>query len=139
MLKVMFVDDEPYIVEGLKVLIDWEKENFEIVKVAENGEEALKYLRENEVNLVIADIRMPVMTGIELLERVKSEGVSDAYFVILSGYNDFQYAKDAMRLGCLDYLLKPIKKDELLEILRRISDIDKENSELEAHHKETET
>ena len=139
MLKVMFVDDEPYIVEGLKVLIDWESENFEIVKVAENGLEALEYLRENEVNLVIADIKMPVMTGIELLEKVKKEGISDAYFIILSGYNDFQYARDALRLGCMDYLLKPIKKDELVELLRKISDMNKENTILEAHHKEAET
>ena len=128
MLKVMFVDDEPYIVEGLKVLIDWESENFEIVKVAENGLEALEYLRENEVNLVIADIRMPIMTGIELLEKVKEEGISDAYFIILSGFNDFQYVRDVMRLGGMDYLLKPIKRDELLQILRRITDLNKEST-----------
>ncbi len=139
MLKVMFVDDEPYIVEGLKVLIDWESENFEIVKVADNGLEALEYLRENEVNLIIADIRMPMMTGIELLEKVREEGISDAYFVVLSGYNDFQYARDAMRLGCMDYMLKPVKKDELLKILRKINVLNKENTEIEAHHKETET
>ncbi|HBZ03112.1 MAG TPA: two-component system response regulator [Lachnospiraceae bacterium] len=139
MLKVMFVDDEPYIVEGLKVLIDWKSENFEIVKVAENGLEALEYLKENEVNLVIADIKMPVMTGIELLERVKTEGISDAYFIILSGYNDFQYVRDAMRLGSMDYLLKPVKKDELIEILRKITDLNEENVMMEEHHKETET
>ena len=139
MLKVMFVDDEPYIVEGLKVLIDWESENFEIVKVAENGLEALEYLRENEVNLVIADIRMPVMTGIELLQKVQEEGVSNAYFVVLSGYNDFQYARDAMRYGSMDYLLKPVKKDELVKILRKINELSKESTEREAHHKETET
>ena len=139
MLKVMLVDDEPYIVEGLKVLIDWEKENFEIVKVAENGIEALDYLRENTVDLIIADIRMPLMTGLELLEKIKEEAVSDAYFVILSGYNDFQYARESMRLGCMDYLLKPIKKDELVSILRKISALSKENTILEKHHKETET
>ena len=135
----MLVDDEPYIVEGLKVLIDWEKENFEIVKVAENGIEALDYLRENTVDLIIADIRMPLMTGLELLEKIKEEAVSDAYFVILSGYNDFQYARESMRLGCMDYLLKPIKKDELVSILRKISALSKENTILEKHHKETET
>ncbi|SEQ02899.1 two-component system, response regulator YesN [Lachnospiraceae bacterium NE2001] len=139
MLKVMFVDDEPYIVEGLKVLIDWKSEGFEIVNVAENGQEALDFLRDNEVNLVIADIRMPVMTGIELLQAVKEQQISDAYFVVLSGFNDFQYARDAMRLGCLDYLLKPIKKDELLKILRKINALNKENTELKAHHEEAET
>ena len=139
MLKVMLVDDEPYIVEGLKVLIDWEKENFEIVKVAENGIEALEYLKDNTVDLIIADIKMPLMTGIELLEKIKTEGVSDAYFVILSGYNDFQYARESMRLGCMDYLLKPIKKDELVQILRKISALSKENEVIEQHHKETET
>ena len=68
MLKVLLVDDEPFIVQGLSALIDWEKEGFEIAATAENGLEALEYLKKEKVDLIIADIRMPGMTGLELLE-----------------------------------------------------------------------
>ena len=139
MLKVMIVDDEPFIAQGLQVLINWKRQNFEIVKIAENGQEAFDYLKENEIDLVITDIKMPIMNGVELLQKVKEEKVSDAYFVILSGYNDFKYARDAMRYGCLDYLLKPIKKEELLAILRKVADMNQENVEIEKHQKETES
>ena len=97
MLRVLLVDDEPFIVQGLSVLIDWNKEGYEIAATAADGREALSYLRENKVDLIVADIRMPVMTGLELLETIRREGISDAYFVILSGYSDFEYAKQAIR------------------------------------------
>ena len=127
MLKVMLVDDEPFIMQGLKVLIDWGKENFEIVHMASNGKEAINYLKDNKVDLIIADIKMPIMNGVELLKKIREDKLTDAEFVILSGYNDFEYAKETMRYGCMDYLLKPINKDELLGILRKISDKNKEN------------
>jgi len=65
LLKVLLVDDEPFILQGLKILIDWEQEGFEVVKTAANGEEALEYLRGEQVDLIIADIKMPVVTGLE--------------------------------------------------------------------------
>ena len=139
MLRVMLVDDEPFIIQGLKVLIDWGSENFEIVKTAQNGKEALKYLKDNQVDLIIADIKMPIMNGIELLKKIRENKISEAEYVILSGYNDFEYAKETMRYGCMDYLLKPINKDELIGILRKISDKNKENIIIENHKKETET
>ena len=120
MLRVLLVDDEPFIVQGLSVLIDWNKEGYEIAATAADGREALSYLRENKVDLIVADIRMPVMTGLELLETIRREGISDAYFVILSGYSDFEYAKQAIRYQCMDYVLKPVEKEELLEILRKV-------------------
>lgn len=95
MMKVMLVDDEPFILQGLSVIIDWEKEGCEIVKKASDGQEALHYLRENEVDLIITDIRMPKINGIELLETVRNEKLSEAYIIILSGYNDFKYAQVA--------------------------------------------
>lgn len=72
MLKVLLVDDEPFILQGIKVIIDWEKEGFEIAATAENGLEALEYLKKEKVDLIIADIRMPGMTGLELLEQIRS-------------------------------------------------------------------
>ncbi len=121
MLKVLLVDDEVFIAQGLEVLIDWRAEGYEIAAVCQNGREALDYLREHRVDLVIADVMMPVMTGLELLETVKREKISDASFVILSGYGEFAFAQQALRYGCMDYLLKPIERDDLLAILRRSS------------------
>ena len=119
MLKVLLVDDEPFIVQGLSLLLDWEKEGCEIAATAQNGKEALAYLRSNKVDLIIADIKMPEMTGLELLETIRREQVSDAYFVILSGYSDFSYAQQAIRYSCMDYVLKPVEKDVLTEIIRK--------------------
>lgn len=119
MLNVMLVDDEPFILQGLQVLIDWEAEGFRIVKLAEDGQEALDYLRENKVDLILADIQMPVMDGLTLLERIREEKISDASFVILSGYNEFGYAQRALRCECMDYILKPVQKQGFLEVLRK--------------------
>ena len=121
MLRVMLVDDEPFIVQGLSVLIDWAKAGYEIVCIATNGQEALEYLKENEVDLIIADIQMPVMNGLELLETIRTEKISAAYFVILSGYSDFSYAQQAIRQECTDYILKPVGKEELTAILHKVA------------------
>ena len=98
MLRVLLVDDEPFILQGLQVLIDWKKEGFEIVATAANGAEALDFLKENRVELIITDISMPVITGLELLKKIREEKLSDAYFIILSGYADFSYAQQALQI-----------------------------------------
>ncbi len=121
MLKVLIVDDEPFIAKGLCILIDWASEGYEIVKLAANGEEALQHIKTNPVDLIIADIQMPVMTGLELLETIRKEKISNAHFIILSGYKDFRYAQTAIRYACMDYVLKPVGKEELLKSLRRVS------------------
>ncbi len=102
LMKVMLVDDEPFILQGLSVIIDWEKEGFEIVKKASDGEEALAYLRENEVDLIITDIRMPKINGIELLETVRNEKLSGAYVFILSGYNEYHLCERKFSLWAGD-------------------------------------
>lgn len=121
MLNALIVDDEPFIRQGLAVLIDWEAEGFCIAGEASNGEEAISLLKKGEYDLVIADIRMPVMGGIELLRQTRENGLSNARFVILSGHYEFEYAKEAIRFSCTDYILKPIKKEELLSLLRKVS------------------
>lgn len=120
MLKVLLVDDEPFIIQGLKVIIDWENEEFEIAGTASNGKEALQFLENENVDLVIADIRMPEMTGLELLETLRKDKKSDVYFVILSGYADFSYAQQAMQNDCTDYILKPVDKEMLLKVLSKV-------------------
>lgn len=120
---MLLVDDEPFIVQGLSMLLDWEEEGYEVAATAQNGMEALAYLRENRVDLIIADIRMPEMSGLELLETIREEQVSDAYFVILSGYSDFSYAQQAIRYSCMDYVLKPVEKDVLTEVIRKAANM----------------
>ena len=118
-MRIMLVDDEPFILQGLQKIIDWEAEECEIVKTASNGLEAYEYILENPVDMVIADIRMPKMTGLELLEKIRKEIESQVYFIILSGYNEFSYAQQAMHYSCLDYILKPVQKEGLLASVRK--------------------
>ena len=127
MLKIMLGDADPYILPGLQVLIDWEGGGFEIAATCSNGKEALRYLSENHVDLVISDIRMPEMTGLELLETVKREKISDAEFVLLTGYDDFAYTQRAIRNGCLDYILKPVIEEELITVLRKVTNLNRES------------
>ncbi len=120
MLKVLLVDDEPFIRQGLSILIDWEKEGYQIAGEASNGNDAVAFLEKNKVDLIIADIKMPEMNGIELLKYIKSNQLSEASYVILSGFYEFEYAKTAIRQNCTDYILKPVQKEDLIELLGRI-------------------
>lgn len=121
-IRILFVDDEAIVREGLKKCIDWEVNGFEVVGAAENGEKALEYLGQLSVNIVVTDIKMPVMDGLELIRNSRESGY-DSKFLILSGYDDFQYAQRALRYGADDYILKPIKEEELLDALIRIRDL----------------
>lgn len=123
LLRVLLVDDEPFIRKGLAALIDWESEGYCITDEASNGNSAIQLLEQNEYDLIISDIKMPEMDGIELITYVKKHKLSNARFVFLSGYYDFQYAKTAIQCNCSDYILKPIQKDELLTTLRKIMEI----------------
>ena len=120
-LRVLLVDNEQMILQGLKVLIDWEAEGCTIVGTASTGKQALDFLRRQEADLVFCDIKMTEMTGIELLQEVYEQGISKADFVILSGYSDFRYVQTALRYQCLDYMLKPVQRTDLLEMVRRTS------------------
>lgn len=120
MLKVLLVDDEPLILQGLTTLIDWNEAGFEIAGKAANGLEALELLKAQKADLIITDIRMPGMTGLELMEKVRCEKLSQAYFAVLSGYGDFECARRAMKNGCVDYMLKPAEQTELLDMLHRV-------------------
>lgn len=129
MLKALLVDDEPFITKGLAVLVDWNALGFTIVETASNGRQALAFLKKCPVDLIIADIQMPVMDGLELLEVIQREKISDAHFVILSGYSDFEYARQALRFDCMDYLLKPVMTDQLTELLQKVRASCRRNTE----------
>ena len=122
LLRVLLVDDEPFIRKGLTALIDWEAEGYYVAGEASNGNSAIQLLKQNDYDLIICDIKMPEMDGIELITYVRSNKLSTAKFVILSGFYDFHYAKTAIQCGCCDYILKPIQREELLATIRKIKD-----------------
>ena len=121
MYKALVVDDEPIILEGFDNLISWEEFGIEISAKAENGKAALQIVREEEIDLLITDIRMPEMSGLELLKTIRQEGKS-IKVIILSGYDDFQYVKEASKYGIENYLLKPIEENELEETLLHLTE-----------------
>jgi len=121
MLKVLFVDDEPYVVEGLRDMLDWSAFGFRICGEASNGIDALEIIRLCNPDLIITDIKMPAMDGLELIRQSTEVLRSKAKFIILSGYNDFQYAQKAMRYGVSDYLLKPLDDDELQKCTAKLA------------------
>lgn len=116
MYKVLLTDDEPFILEGLRYLINWEEYGAEIVGAAHDGLEALEFIREHEVDILITDVKMPRMSGLELIQTLKEQGYGLRY-IILSGYEDFSYIKMAFNLGIENYLVKPINQEELLATL----------------------
>ncbi|QNU67160.1 response regulator [Ruminiclostridium herbifermentans] len=117
MFKVLIVDDEPMAIEAIKLAADWAELNVSICGECTNGMEALSLAKEIRPDLIITDIDMPVMNGIELVKRVANEIDPDIKFIIVSGYDHFEYAKSAMQLGVQHYILKPVFKDEFSEVL----------------------
>ncbi|WP_274648648.1 response regulator transcription factor [Paenibacillus humicola] len=112
MYKVFLVDDEPFIIEGLLDVIDWPALDLEIAGSAGNGQEALQALRETPADILITDISMPVMNGLQLIREARKLR-PELKVIILSGYNEFDYLKEGMKLGIENYLLKPINLEEL--------------------------
>ena len=119
MYKVLLVDDEYMITEGLKRLIPFEKWDMEVVATANHADDALDYVREHPVDIVISDVNMPDKTGLEMIQEMK-ELLPDAYYILLSGYQEFDYVKKAMNLSVVDYLVKPVDKVELGHLLEKI-------------------
>ncbi|MBB6730017.1 response regulator [Cohnella zeiphila] len=121
MNKVVLVEDEIFARQGLRNLIDWESCGFRVCGEADNGEEALSAIAEWEPDLIITDIRMPVLDGLELIRTVRASGNRDVKFIIVSGYGDFKYAQQAIKFGVKDFILKPIDEDELTEALKQLA------------------
>lgn len=119
MLKIFLAEDEVIVRETIKRMIPWENLGFELVGEAADGEMALPLLLRQKPDLLITDIKMPFMDGLTLAKVAKKE-IPGLKVVILSGYDDFNYAKQAINIGVEDYLLKPITKNALIERLTEI-------------------
>jgi two-component system response regulator YesN len=119
MIKALIVDDEYLVRLGLKTTIPWTDLGIEIVGDAGDGETGLEMTLEHRPDLIITDVKMPFLNGIEFMKRV-SESRLSASFIVLSGYGDFDYAKSAIHYGAVEYILKPIENEKLIEVLRRV-------------------
>lgn len=128
MLKILIVDDEYFCRQGMKQLIPYEEYGFTVCGEAKNGLEALEQVEALKPNIVLLDINMPKMDGIEFASVIKEKGIN-IKIIILTGYREFDYAKEALNLGVHDYLLKPLDVDELIATLLSLKDlIQKENN-----------
>lgn len=120
MRKVMLVEDEDFILQGIKYIIDWEELSMNVVAEAHNGKEALELFQHNPVDIVITDVEMPQMNGLELLREIRKSD-SRTRGIILSGYDEFEYARTALHLDVDEYILKPVNEEQLRDALLRAS------------------
>jgi len=112
MYSLLIIDDEPLIIDGLKNILPWEEYDISICGEACNGDQGIQRIRELKPDLVITDIRMPKISGLELITEIQND-LNPPHFIILSGYDDFAYVKTGITLGVENYLLKPVNEKEL--------------------------
>ncbi len=121
MLKLLIVDDEYYTCEGLKKAIDWAQYGIEVADTCGSAEEALNIVASQKTDIILTDIKMRDMDGLEMIEILRRDGF-DGQIVVMSGYQYFEYAKRAIDSGVRKYLVKPLDFDELAGIMKQISD-----------------
>lgn len=134
MWKLVIADDEPKIRRGIGKILTWEEFNIEIVGEAEDGESALKLIQEKNPHIILLDINMPFLNGLEILQKLND--INDkSIVIIISGYDNFFYAQKAVQFNVFDYVLKPVSKKNLEEIImkavNKLNEIEKENNYLE--------
>ena len=117
LLKLVIVDDEPILLQGLLKTYNWNAMGFEVAGTAQSGEQAIEVIKEQRPHVVLTDIRMKKVTGLMVMEEIKKEGI-ECLFVVLSAYREFSYAQQACELGAFAYLLKPIEDDKLQETMQ---------------------
>ncbi|WP_211748172.1 response regulator [Paenibacillus sp. Marseille-Q4541] len=128
--KVLLIDDEPLALEGLQLWIPWESLGFEVCGACRNGAEGLKRIDELDPDLVMVDIHMPVMDGLEMIEECRRRGNWSTKFIILTGYSDFKYARKALKFRVSRYLLKPLDEEQAVsEISRMAQELIKEQEQ----------
>ena len=127
-LKVVIVEDNPTTVLSLVKTIDWDVMKCEVAGTAGDGESGGVMIRQLKPDIVLTDIRMPVKSGLDMIADVR-EDVPDCRFVIITGYDEFQYASQAIKLGVFDYLLKPIDNEEVMRTVRRAAAVTRRQME----------
>lgn len=121
MLRMIIVDDERTIRDALRIFLDWRKLGIEIIGDYKNGAEAFDAMLDDYPDIVLTDVKMPGLNGLELIERAHRAGMN-THFVILSGYAEFEFAKTAMKYGVRHYLLKPISEAQLQAVMTEVRD-----------------
>jgi two-component system response regulator YesN len=118
-IKVMLVEDEAVAREGYRKLFDWERHGCVIVSEAGDGLSAVSLAGEYRPDVILMDINIPIISGLDAIAAIQKQ-LPHAVFVIVSGYNEFNYAQQAIRLGVSDYLLKPVKFEELSAVMQKV-------------------
>ena len=118
-MKVMLVDDEPLVLEGYRKLFDWEKHGFTVICEASDGMTAVSLAHHYQPDIILMDINIPLLSGLDAVSAIRQK-LPDTVFIIISGYDNFDYAQKAIHLGVVEYLLKPLKFDVLEETLDHI-------------------
>ncbi|MDF2587386.1 MAG: two component transcriptional regulator, AraC family [Anaerocolumna sp.] len=137
MYQLMIIDDEPIVREGIKILLPWEKYGFEICAEGIDGKDGLNKVLEYQPDLVLVDIKMPGLSGLDLIKKAKEQGFNGK-FIILTGHSDFEFAKSAISLGVRAYLLKPIDEDELIENIEGMVEELNAKKHLDAYYSKSE-
>lgn len=119
MRNVLIVDDDIHICQGLAENLNWKRYSVDHVYTADNALSALDIIRSKPIHLLITDVKMPSINGLELIQRAKALN-SGLHFIVLSGYAEFDYVQQALRLQAMDYLLKPVRLNDLMALLDRI-------------------
>ncbi|MCR5667297.1 MAG: response regulator [Eubacterium sp.] len=128
MKKVIMADDEAVILKGLKNMIPWEKLDLTLVDEASDGTELFEKIIKERPHIVISDIKMPGLTGLEVVKRAKDYGINEIKFIFISGFQEFTYAQEALAQGAVDYLLKPVGEQELEDSLHKAIALSEEHS-----------
>ena len=120
MYKMIIVDDEYLTIEGMKLILDWSAYNIEISGTALSGREGIALAKSIRPDIILSDVKMFGMDGISMLDAIRKEGMQ-AKFIIMSGYEDFDYAQRAIEVGVEGYLLKPVNKAHLEAIVQKMT------------------
>lgn len=129
MYRLVIIEDDYQIRTGLGNFFPWTEIGFQVVGCFENGKQALDYIYSNNVDIILSDIIMPVMTGLELAEELHKKN-SKIFIVFLSAYKDFDYAQQALNFGAKNYIVKSTKYDDLISVFRKIkNELDEKNTQ----------
>lgn len=136
MFSVVIADDEPLIIKGLMKMVDWKKLNTEVVGTSRNGEQLMRQIEELTPDIIISDISMPIKSGIDVIKYIKDKNLKSKV-IFLSAFQEFEYAKQALKYGVVEYLLKPVTKEELEQAIVKAERALKDNLSLEYLQEDT--